>query len=116
MNELPSSFSSNPDINPRKYFKNLLISFKKEINSSNNLNILQDQMQAILNAAKDLNYKDHENNAKYRKEESEKALKKVFSEFYRYFISLSKKEKTNPQDLLDSIKMVEVLIEEEDIH
>lgn len=115
MNELPSSFSSNPDINPRKYFKNLLISFKKEIDKSDNLNTLQDQMQAILNAAKDLNYKDHENTSKYHKEESEKTLKKLFSEFDRYFTSLSKKEKTNPQDLLDSIKMVEVLIEEGDI-
>ncbi|NGX55839.1 MAG: hypothetical protein K1060chlam5_00068 [Candidatus Anoxychlamydiales bacterium] len=114
MNSLPSSFGSDPNMDPRKYFRNLLISFKKEINNSNNLDTLQDQMQSILNAAKDLNYKEH-NNARYHKEEAEKALKKVFNEFDRYFTSLSKKEKTNSQDLLNSIKMVEVLLEEGDI-
>ncbi len=111
MTDLPSSFSSLPDQDPHKYFRNILIAFKKEIEGACDIDSLQEKMQDILNAAKEMKYKTNNHSAKYKKDESEKALEKIWTEFNRYIKTLQNHpDKANNQDLLESVQEVERLI------
>ena len=87
---LPSSFSSLPNQEPHKYFKNLLIAFKKEIEGSADIDALQEKMQALINASKDMKYIDKHKKDVFHKSEASKTLSKVFSEFDRYITTIKK--------------------------
>lgn len=115
--DIPSSFSSNPDRDPHKYFKNLLIDFKKEIASAVDVDALQDKMQTIINASKQMYYTDPKSKSIFHKPETKKTLDKVFNEFDRYILTIQKNpSKANAQDLLDSIYLVESLLIENEIY
>jgi len=114
---LPSSFSSLPDQNPHKYIKNLLIDLKKEINKKAPPEVLQNKMQALINATKKLKYKDPHKKDIFHKTETTKAISKIWTEFDRYVLFIKNEpEKANPQDLLDAILLVENLLKENDIY
>ncbi|NGX52454.1 MAG: hypothetical protein KR126chlam5_00753 [Candidatus Anoxychlamydiales bacterium] len=114
---LPSSFSSNPDQDPHKYFKNLIIDFKKEVKGAVDSEALEEKMSMIINASKEMQYIDNHKKGVYHKPETKKALEKLFSEFDRYILTIQKNpSKANAQDLLDAIAIVETLISENDIY
>ena len=100
-----SSFYSPPGQSPHKYFKNLLLSFKKEIETTTEIKLLEEKMQAVINAAKDLKFLDHHKNSTFHIPDAEKVLDKMFNEFKRYISSLRNKKNLSPQDLLDSIEI-----------
>ncbi|OGN60407.1 MAG: hypothetical protein A3F40_03655 [Chlamydiae bacterium RIFCSPHIGHO2_12_FULL_27_8] len=105
------SFSSNPDQSPHKYFKNLLLKFKKEIKKNTEKTYLEEKMEDLINAAKQMIYIDSPKNSIFHKPETQKAIEKVFSEFDRYI-----REDISNQDLLDSIEILEELIDEYEIY
>ncbi|NGX40383.1 MAG: hypothetical protein KR126chlam4_00203 [Candidatus Anoxychlamydiales bacterium] len=114
---LPSSFSSNPDQDPHKYFKNLILDFKKEVKGAVDTDALEEKMSMIINASKEMLYKDAHKKAIYHKPETKKALDKLWTEFDRYILTIQKNpSKANAQDLLDAIAIVETLISENDIY
>ncbi len=117
MPNLPSSFSSLPDEDPHKYFKNLIIDFKKEIEGALDVEALQEKMQTIINASKEMKYLDNHQTGVYHKSATTKALSKIWKEFDRYIMTAQKTpNKANPQDLLDAIAIVESLLIENDIY
>jgi len=117
MTNMPKSFSSLPNQDPHKYFKNLLIAFKKEIKGAIDVAALQEKMETIINAAKEMKYTDPHKKSIFHKPETEKALNKVFSEFDRYILTYQKDPaKTEDQDLLDAIAIVESLLSENEIY
>lgn len=116
MNDLPSSFSSLPDQDPHKYFKNLLIDFKKEIKGAVDLDPLQEKMQTLINASKEMSYKDTHKKGVFHLPETQKAISKIWTEFDRYILTYQKEpQKANAQDLLDAITLVESLLAENNI-
>jgi hypothetical protein len=117
MSDLSSSFSSLPDENPHKYFKNLLIDFKKEIEGAIDIDALQEKMQTIINASKEMKYLDNHQSSIYHKPATSKALSKIWKEFDRYIMTAQKTpSNANPQDLLNAISIVESLLAENDIY
>ena len=71
------SFSSNPDQSPHKYFKNLLLKFKKEIKKNTEKTYLEEKMEDLINAAKQMIYIDSPKNSIFHKPETQKAIEKV---------------------------------------
>ena len=116
MTDLPSSFSSLPDQDPHKYFKNILKDFKKEIQQALDIDALQEKMQTLINASKEMKYLDNRQTSIYHKPATTKALTRIWNEFDRYILIAQKNpSKANPQDLLDAIALVESLLIENDI-
>lgn len=117
MQELSPSYSSLPDEDPHKYFKNLLIDFKKEIEAAIDVAALQEKMLMLINASKQMSYLDNHPTSIYHKPETKKALNKVWKEFDRYILTYQKNpSKANPQDLLDALSIVESLLVENEIY
>ena len=117
MQNLQPSFSSNPDQDPHKYFKYLLIDFKKEVKNQVDIEDLEEKMQAIINASKQMHYTDPHKKGVFHKPETEKALNKIFNEFDRYIKTLQENpSEANAQDLLDSISLVQELLKENEIY
>ncbi len=117
MQDLPSSFSSLPGKDPHKYFRNLLIDFKKEVKGAVDIEALQQKMQDLINASKEMKYTDPHKKGVFHKPETEKSLNKVWSEFDRYITTIQKNpSKANAQDLLDSISLVQALLKENEIY
>lgn len=117
MANLPSSFSSLPDQNHHKYFKNLLTDFKKEIQGALDIDALQEKMQELINAAKEMKYLNNNQKGIYHLPPASKALSKLWKEFDRYIFTAQKiPGNANPQDLLDAIAIVESLLVENDIY
>lgn len=108
--------SSSPQ-DPHKYFKNLIHAFKKEITGSIDLEAMQEKMQMILNAAKEMHYTDSHKKSIFHKPETQKALEKLFTEFDRYFKTIQNNPShAQDQDLLDALSQVEALLAENDIY
>ncbi|EKE21588.1 MAG: hypothetical protein ACD_7C00181G0002 [uncultured bacterium] len=117
MANLSSGFSSAPDQGLHKYFKNLLISFKKEIQGGVDLDALQEKMQDLINASKEMKYPDNHPSNIFHIPETEKALSRLWKEFDRYIFTAQKSPGiANPQDLLEAIAIVESLLVENDIY
>jgi len=113
--EVPVNFSTNPGQSPHKYFYNLCLQFKKKLNTIKDVDVLEDEMQSLINASKDLNWKEPKHHV-YKKSEGEKILDKVFSEFKRYSNDLRSKEKNaNAQDLLYALDELKDLIERDKV-
>lgn len=108
--QLPANFSGAPTEKPHRYFRNVCIEVRKIIKASKNTNELQVEMAKFIDASKQMHW-PHKTSSVYRKDDGEKATKKVLAEFIRYIDSLLTKSPTaNPQDLLDSLSEVEQLI------
>lgn len=113
--DIPTSFSMPPGESQHKYFRNLCIEFKKLVKKSDDLDLLQFEMEKLINASKQINW-EHKSTDKFKKDKAEKTLSKVWTEFDRYFMNLKdNKDKSNMQDLLDAIEEVESLISEQKI-
>jgi len=112
--EVPVNFSTNPSQSPHKYFYNLCLQFKKKLQSINDADILEDEMQSIINAGRQLTWKEPKHHV-YKKNEGEKILDRIFSEFQRYIKSLREKRKGNFQDLLDALNQLLDLIKREKV-
>ena len=114
---LPPSFSSKPSQDPHKYFRNLLIAFKEEVNAEADQEELEQKMQFLINASKEMKYNDNHKKDVYHKTETEKALTRLFNEFDKYIMLLKNQpSKANRQNLLNSIAAVENLIKENEIY
>lgn len=113
--ELPPSFSGAPGEEPHHYFKKLCKEFKKTVERAKSPDQLEMEMEKLLNASKDMHWA-HGNPGIHKKEEGEKAMSKLWSEFSRYLNQLEIKPRAaNPQDLLDALKEIELLLNEEKI-
>ena len=108
---LPPSFSGLPDEEQHHYYRNVCLEFKKTIKSSKDVEQLQRQIDRFLNASKQVQWPPHEPSSIYRKDEVEKAVQKVANAFRRYIQELeSDATRANPQDLLDTLSMVETMV------
>lgn len=115
MKEIPKNFSSATGQENHKYFFNLIVEFKKLLESSRDIDMLQIQMEKFLNAAKDMNFKKEKKEI-FKKDEAEKIISRIWNEFKRYLEYLLKKEKqTNLQDLLDEMEKLKKMVEEGEI-
>jgi hypothetical protein len=115
MKDLPSSFSMPPGQESHKYFRNLLIEFKKLLKKSKDIDALQWEMDRILDASKELTWKIDRNKI-IKQETGEKAVSKVWHEFKRYLQDLEKSSsKANYQDLFDAIEEIELMLNNFDL-
>lgn len=101
---LPENFSSQPNGEPHRYFRNLIIEFKKKVQYGADLNELQKDMDNFLDVCKQLDW-GHKSSGTYSKPVGEKACQKVWEAFDRYF-----KDQARPQDLIDALTEVERLV------
>jgi hypothetical protein len=115
MNKLPSNFTMQPGQDPHSYFRNLCIEFKKLIKESDDVNLLQNEMETLINASKDMKWnEDHKKPLK--QEAGEKAISKLCNEFRRYVDNLRKSSsKANYQDLLAAFSEIERMLNNFDI-
>lgn len=86
---LPPSFSRPPGEDIHHYFRNILLDFKKIIHHSQNIDELEHQMIAIINASRDICWKNDPYEV-IRKSNAEKLLDKLFTECRRYIEDLQK--------------------------
>jgi hypothetical protein len=108
---LPYNFVQPPHKNAHRYFRNTYIAFRKCVKTSNNKEELQEHMLQFLDASKQMHWKHHPT-ATYHKEEGEKAIAKVYSEFKRYMETLqSDPSNAHTQDLLDALSEIERFID-----
>lgn len=113
--EIPVNFSMNPSQTPHKYFYNLCLQFKKSLSKEENINELEEQMQQLINASKDLQWKESKYHI-YKKREGEKIIDRIFSEFRRYCKDIREKnESKNLQDILDALEQLLDFIEREKV-
>ncbi|MBN1914647.1 MAG: hypothetical protein JW769_02010 [Parachlamydiales bacterium] len=112
--DMPISFAKNPGQSPHKYLLNLLKQFHKKILRSSDAEELNQEMEAIINASRDIPWKE-KNGAIHKKSGPKKTFDKLFNEFKRYSLSLEAKEFISNQDLLDILEETIHLIEEEPI-
>ena len=107
---LPPNFACRPGEDLHHYFRKICIEFKKTIQSSQDPDSLELQMQMFINTSKNVNW-HQQPQAVYRKPEGEKAVEKVWTEFKRYVNTLkTTPEKAKSQDLLVALDEVERLI------
>jgi hypothetical protein len=105
------SFSGLPAEEQHRYYRNLCIDLKKTIKSTKDIEILQEKMQSFVNASHEVEWPHHTTSV-YHKDEAEKAVQKVVSEFRRYVQDLKQNsEQAQPEDLITSITLVESLLE-----
>jgi hypothetical protein len=108
--EIPANYGTAPGEEPRHYFRNICIAFKKTLQETKSIPKLQQAMGDFLNAAKAMRW-HHKHEEIYRKDEGEKAMQKVWNEFKRYLIALEKNpEEAKPQDVMEAILEIERLI------
>jgi hypothetical protein len=107
---LPANFSENPKEELHRYFRNLCIEFKRVIKSSKDVNQLDAEIQRFIDASKQMNW-HHNTSSVYRRDESDKATRKLLAEYKRYVDALkSNQHNANPQDLLDVLAEIEQLV------
>ena len=108
---LPANFEGRPSEEPHRAFRNLCIEFKKLLKDSYNIDELQIKMEEFLNASKEMNWHNKKTGV-YHKEEGEKAVGKVWTEFKRYIFGLTshRNPKVTNQDLIDALSEVERLL------
>lgn len=105
------SFSGFPEESSIRNFRNTLLELKKTIQSSHNITELKMQMEHFINANRSVTW-PHKSQAAFRKDEGEKAVAKVVTEFERYLKDLKHHQPKNSyQNLLDAILMVESMID-----
>jgi hypothetical protein len=106
MKELSPSFSMPPGESPHRYFRNAVLEFKKVLLSfPQDVDQLLISMEKLFNASRDMQWKES-NTAVWKKEEGEKAMKKLFNEFKRYLSSMNTGSSNQKLlfDALDEIK------------
>jgi len=115
MSKLPSGFAMKPGQDPHNYFRNLCIEFKKLINQTVDIDMLQDEMDKLINAGKEMKWNEN-HKLPLKQESGEKAMSKVWHEFQRYVEALQKSSsKANRQDLLDALGEIERMLKNFDV-
>ncbi|MFA6118639.1 MAG: hypothetical protein WC688_01850 [Parachlamydiales bacterium] len=114
---LSPSFSSTPGQDPLKYYRNILLDFKKEVDGGADIEDLSQKMEILINASKEMKYLDKHKKGIFHKPETDKTISKVFTEFDRYVLDLQKHpSKANRRDLLNAIASLEALLKENEIY
>jgi hypothetical protein len=104
-------FDHAPGQNPHKYFHNLCIEFRKTLTKTKNPNLLEIEMEKLINASKQMQWKEEKKHF-WKKSEGEKTLDKVWTEFSRYVKTLRQDPKNaDATDLLRAFSEVERLVE-----
>ncbi len=107
---LPANFSGAPGEELHRHFRNLCIETKKIIKSSKNPKELEEAMEHFIDSSKQMNWHQKPSGV-YHKDEGDKAVMKVKTEFTRYIDGIkSKRADSNPQDLLDALAEVDRLV------
>ena len=114
MNDLPASYKTSPGQNPHSYFRNLCIEYKKILKTSKDINLLQNEMDKLINASKELKWRE-DLKKPLNQEAGEKAIAKVWHEFQRYIETLTSSSNANFQDLLTSLDEIERMVANFDV-
>ncbi len=108
---LKPNFSGYPEESFIRHFRNALIGLKKALQSSHNIEELNMHMEQFLNANRRVTW-SHQTGAVFHKDEPEKAVAKVTSEFQRYVKDLRHHQpKQSYQDLVDALLIVESMLD-----
>jgi hypothetical protein len=108
---LPASFSGMPQEQLHHHFRNTCIEFKKVAKASKDINDLEIQMDRFMNVCKGINWPQH-NSDVFHKNQVEKSINKVISEYKRYLNALQNNpENAHSQDLIHAITEVGNLFE-----
>jgi hypothetical protein len=108
---LPVNFSGFSGEELYRHFRNVCIEFKKLIKTSQDLTELEQEMNRFTHTSKQMQW-HHQNSGVYHKDQGDKAIHKVWTEYKRYFTALESGDaKANPQDLLEALSSVEKLID-----
>ncbi len=105
-------FTGFPEEEMSRHFRNILLQFKKTVQSSKNIDDLNGEMEHFLNAARKVSWPHHTSGV-YHKDGAEKAMGKVVTEFQRYIAALKKNpsEPATHQDLLEALLIVESMLD-----
>jgi hypothetical protein len=105
-------FSGFPEEDLTRHYRNILIQFKKTIKSSKNIDELNAEMEHFINASRRVTWPHHTSGV-FQKDEAEKAVGKVVTEFERYRAALKKNpsRQATYQDLLDALLIVESMLD-----
>lgn len=94
-----------------RHYRNVILQFKKTIQSSKEIEPLKMEMEHFINASRRVTW-PHATGAVYHKDEAEKAVVKVVTEFERYIKNLEAGSlTTHYQDLMDALAIVETMID-----
>lgn len=111
---LPSpapELSGFPEEEMTRRFRNILLQFKKTIKASRNIDVLNSEMEHFMNANRRVQW-PHQTSGVFHKDEAEKAVGKVVTEFQRYIAVLQKDPpEATYQDLLEALLIVESMID-----
>lgn len=103
------SYSGFPEPSFIRRYRNILLQFKKTIQSSTDLDELQREMEHFLNINRQIVWPHHTSDV-FHKDEAEKAVGKVVKEFQRYIKDIKQHKPTSYQDLLDALLIVESMM------
>jgi hypothetical protein len=105
------NYSGFPEETFMRQLRNALIELKKAVQSSQNIEELNMLMEQFLNANRRVVW-SHQTSAVFRKDEAEKAVAKVTTEYQRYVKDLRHHQsKKSYQDLMDALSMVESMLD-----
>lgn len=108
---LPANFTGVPREQLHHHFRNVCIEFKKVIKSSKDINDLEIQMDRFINVCKGIDW-PQKNSDVFRKNQVEKNINKVLTEYKRYITALKENSDTAPsQDLINAISEVNTLFQ-----
>jgi len=112
---IPCNFSRPTGQELHHYFRNLCLEFKKTLHNTKDVETLQVEMDKIINACKDLKWKEPKHDI-WKKTEGEKAILKLFAEFKRYIKDLRcEPEKVSSQYVLTALDEIIKLIESQKV-
>ena len=108
---LPANFSGPPGEELHRYFRNVVIEFKKMLKTTQDISQIEQEIERFLDTSRQMNW-HHKNDGVYHKDAGDKAVAKVLNESKRYIESIQRKssESLTSQHLLDALSEVEQLI------
>ncbi len=107
---LPKNFCAKPGESNHKYYLNLCYDFKKKIENTRDPSDLEEEMQTLINASRDLDWRESKHTV-YKKSESEKIFSHFIKELARYTTNLREGHLPASQDLIDSLDELILLLE-----
>jgi hypothetical protein len=103
--------SGFPEASSLRHFRNTLLQFKKALQTSKDSTELHVQMEHFLNASRQVTWPHHTCDV-YHKDEAEKAVDKVITEFQRYIKDLEHPTSlASSKDLMDALFVVESMLD-----
>lgn len=108
---ISSAYPGYPEKKFIRHFRNALLQLRKTIQSSKDIDELKLHMEHFINANRRVVWPHHTSEV-FHKDEAEKAVQKVVTEFQRYTQDLQlQKSQKSYQDLLDALFIVESMID-----